>query len=666
MTKASRSIALAAAGVLALTVDAHATGINWPEGQLLPSLSTPARTLDLISLIGDYRYAANGASEGHETGHDAGDGWICRRGVDTPGKHMVYGPYDTSLPTGAHVANFTMKVDDNTADNSEVCIIDVNDATTDTIIATQTVARQAFTTTNTYQTFNLPFNIPTAGNRMEFRVLWSGASTLEVRDISIDRSPASEAVVLFSSLKGLVNRTQPRIYAFDNNSLNEEGKYTWLTSLGLHYQEVDDRWTLIEKYRNEIKGIVVYDDNLPDTINLASTIAASRDALVAPPEFVSKLIAAPYNLPILVDLRGKYKDKLAVYQDLYDTYWPQSTHRIIVGLNPTVHLGGAREYAAAINAAVVWLDPRIDAEKALLDKFLASMGPGRVYMGWWPDEQSGVSEASTYGIATCASDWSTNLSVFGGMSRKIAIKTAPPPPALENKIYVAFIISDGDNFQYVEHRFRRFWADPARGKMPIGWTLSPTTVDAMPGVLNYLYKTATPNDCLLSGPSGYGYTYPNIWANADYRNAFIAKTDEYCKRAGFRIITIWNTINGATAPDVGEAYAKYAPSLLGITAEDAGRPLAIYGGKLPSFPLTATYCPTEASVDMEIAKASIGWTPNAPRFLIIQMQPWGDLTPSSLVHAGQSLGSNFVVVRPDVIFELIREANHLPIDPEKN
>ena len=108
-------------------------------------------------------------------------------------------------------------------------------------------------------------------------------------------------------------------------------------------------------------------------------------------------------------------------------------------------------------------------------------------------------------------DYATNLTVHGGMARKIAIKDVPPKPPLENKIYVAFILSDGDNLQYVEHLMRKLWNDPARGQVPIGWTVSPAMVDAMPGALNFYYESGTRNDNLISGPSGYGYAYPNMW-----------------------------------------------------------------------------------------------------------------------------------------------------------
>ena len=474
-------------------------------------------------------------------------------------------------------------------------------------------------------------------------------------------SPKAEAV-LFSSLKGLVNRTKPRIWTAEGAG---QGKYEWLTELGLSSKETQDPWALVTKYRPEIKGIIVYDDAQPDTINLATTIAGSTNALVASPDLAARLTGAPYSLPILKDLRGKFQGRLGVYQYLYDNYWATATHRVLTGLNPTGVYGNLREYAVAINSAVVWLDPRDPQEKALLDRFLASMGPGTLYMGWWAEETSGVRAASAYGIATCASDFSTNLTNFGGTSRKVAVKKAPAAvPSIENKIYVAFIISDGDNFQYLEHHFHQMWLDPERGKVPMGWTVSPAMLDAMPGILNYYYKTATDNDCLLSGPSGYGYTYPNDWHDGQALAQFVTKSDDYCNRAGLRIITIWNTITGGIAPQVGDAYAKHAPSLLGLTGQNAGGGLTIYDHTLPGFALSATYCGVMDHLVREVKGGSAGWDGRSPRFLIIQAEPWHGLMPADFVTFVHGLSSDYYrIVRPDTLFKMMRSANRLPADP---
>jgi GxGYxYP putative glycoside hydrolase C-terminal domain/GxGYxYP third domain/GxGYxYP_N second domain len=466
--------------------------------------------------------------------------------------------------------------------------------------------------------------------------------------------------VLFASLKGVVNATSPRIFSYEGG---DEGKYTWLQSLGLAWSEPADKWTLITTYRGDIAGLVVYDDAQLDTLNLATTIAGPRKALVASPALLPRLTAEPYNLPILVDLRGQFSSKLAVYQSLFDNQWPGVTHRLLIGLDPAAHKAGIREYAVALGTAVVWLDPRVAAEKTLLDSFLSSMGAGTMYLGWWPEEQSGVSEASTYGVSTAASDWSANLTVYGGTSRVVNVKPIPAKPALQNKIYVGFIMADGDNIQFVEHYQRKLWDNPGRGQVPMGWTMSPLMLDAMPGILDYYYSTATGNDALLAGPSGYGYTYPNNWTNPAALDQFVATTEDYSKRAGFRIVTVWNTINGGINTNVGNSFATNAPSLLGLTSQNTNAGLKIYQGELPALALACNYCWDEQSMKNAISSASKGWNKRSPRFILIQAQPWQGVTPTSFLNVKNSLNANYVVVRPDTLFQLLREANGLPIEP---
>lgn len=639
--------------------------LTWPSGQILPSFPATAQTQDLIILReSSTRWEAEGGSLGHGTGRLETDGWLCQTGIDAANQHMIYGPYDNTIPAGPNVAEFRMKVDNNTANNDPVVDIDVRNATTGAILAAQTITRQQFSAAGTYVNFTLPFTLPADNQSLELRVYWRGSSYTKVDWVGIQQNNSSAEMFLFASLKGIVNRTQPRIFSYEGDAF-AEGQYTWLQSLGLGWNEPADKWSLITKYRSELSGLIVYDPAQLHTVNLATMLAKDRKALIASPGLLSRLTSAPYNLPILLDLRGQFTSKLQVYQTLLNTYWPNLDHRLLFGLNPDIHKAAVREYATALGAAVIWLDPNIPSESSLLNSFLSSMPAGANYMGWWQDEGPGVERGSTYGIATIASDWATNLTVHSGMPRTVNVKPMPAKPALQNKIYVAFILSDGDNLQYVEHLMRKLWSNPDRGTVPIGWTLSPAMLDAMPGALNYYYQTSTANDNLISGPSGYGYAYPNNWP-ASTLSQFIAKTEDYNRRAGFRVITVWNTITGGINQSVGQSFATNAPTTLGLTAQNTGGGLTIYNQSLPGMALSCNYCTNEQAMKDHIASAASGWNGNAPRFIIIQAQPWQNVTPTSFKNVAASLNGNYVVVRPDHIFQLIREANGLPIDPGVN
>ncbi|NIK70020.1 GxGYxYP domain-containing protein [Paenibacillus sp. BK720] len=638
-------------------------GVSWPSKQALPTFQTPAKTLDLIYTTDSYYYQAENEAFGHETGKADGDGWVAEAGSDAADKAMLDVTGRKEIPAGEIKAAFNMQVDNFADEDGVVATLEVRDQTADAVLTSMEVRNWDFRLPNASQSFELSFNAPGEGHELEFKVLWTGKSTLKLFDVGVFWPLRKDENLLFTSLKGIVNQTKPRIYSYTDNVRGSTGT-ALLDDLGLKYAEVKDNWELLNKYRSELKGLVVYDDQQPDTINLATTIAGLKNAIVAPPSLVDKLTSEPYNLPILEDLRGKFGSKLEVYGYLYDRYWEQTTHKAIVGLDPGIQ-SYLRDYAMGMDAAVVWLNPADEGESSLLDKFLQDMPYGTgLYLGWWPDEGMGVKKTSDYGLATVASDFSSNLSVLSGTSRKIAMPKAPEKPKLENKVYVSFILSDGDNLQYMEHAFWNVWNTPNRGEVPLGWTISPLMVDTMPGLLDYLYKNATPNDAFVSGPSGVGYTYPNFWEKEDGLDRFIERTNDYMKQAGLNVLTVWNYVKGEIKPEVGEKLAKHAPSLLGFTSQFGTGIIGVYGNSLPGQELNVAYGSAESDLTNGIADGLKKWDGKSPSFVSIQANPW-QVSYQNFVNAMNLYKDNpdVVFVRPDVYFELMRESKGLPVTP---
>ena len=655
--------------VAALTATSlTAAALTWPDGQLLPSFPATNQTVDLFYLNGSntpYSETRTWQAEDmpSNTGRATEGGRLCQTGIDNAGTHMVYGPYVSDLPSGEYTAVFRMKVDNNTADDNKIVTIDVRDNNNGETLATQDITRKQFSVAGDYVEFSLDFTHGHEGHALETRVYWYGASYTMVDCIQITSRNSRAENYLFSSLKGIVNKTRPRLFSYEGDAF-AEGPYAWVNSLNLQYIEhAADRWELIDKYLDEISGLVVYDPGQLHTANLACVIANQQNALVCAPTLLFRLTAAPYNLPVLTDLRGVYNSKMEVYNALYNNWWPNLDHRAAIGISPDNHQASVREYAVATGLATLWLDPDNSEEDALLRKFLSDMGAGTCWLGWWPEEAAGVGRASEYGVATVASDYACNLTVHSGMPRVINIKEPPAKPELRNKLYIAFILSDGDNLQYVEHLMRKLWANTDRGKVPMGWTVSPAMVDAMPGALNYYHETSTDNDCLISGPSGYGYAYPNYYTDSDALATYVKRTEAYNQKAGLRVITVWNTITGGINQNVGEAFAANSSTLLGLTAQNTGGGLTIYNSSLPGMALSCNYCTGEEAMQNHIASAASGWDGNSPRFIIIQAQPWTDVKPTNFMNVANSLGSDYEVVRPDHLFQLLREYNGLNTDP---
>jgi hypothetical protein len=484
---------------------------------------------------------------------------------------------------------------------------------------------------------------------------------------------ANDEETLFVTLAGLVNRAQPRIYTLDNGG---EGKTFWLDKIGVTVNNVADPFTLITKYRANVNGVVITDDMQPDTRNLATTIAGLQGGIVASPALATTLTAAPYALPVLVDLRANhFASKLAVYQYELDTYGAGATRRLICGLDPAI-AGHLRDYAVATEAMMVWLDPRNSDEKTLLGKFLSRLLPNSPYLGWWPDESSGVSTAATAGIPVFAADYASNLTVFGGTPRGIAVPTPPAKPALATKLYITMIMSDGDNLQENQHLIPIKWNDANRGKAPIAWTTTPALVDTAPLILNYYWTTATANDVMISGPSGLGYTYPDWWPTAIF-GGYTTTSARYLAAAGLRAITIWNLdplISGNDGKDLSAAdamaYTQDMPHLLGLTMQGGYIALlherTVLDGALPLVYLAQTYGNNEADLEAGIDNAGKVWSKLGPDFVAVQGNMNSDgISPTTFYNVQQHYTGNndYVFVRADHFFMLLREAQGLTIDP---
>jgi hypothetical protein len=463
----------------------------------------------------------------------------------------------------------------------------------------------------------------------------------------IDISSSSGAEVdLFSSLQGIVNRKRPEIICVSRHEA--EGEYTWLKLHQLAYHKIDG-YDAIVKYRSAVTGLVVTDPHQPHTLNLATTMAGVNNELICSPKLLSTLTNAPYNLPIVDDLRGRFADKYAVYRYLYSNYWPRCTHRIFAGMGLGAH-GKLRDYLVAVKAATVWLGPGKAEDAELLRMFVSKMTPVHgVYMGWWPGEGDGLEWIAHYGIPVLASDFFCNATVFSGVRWPVRVPEIPPLPPLEKKIYVAFILSDGDNIQYMQHHMKTLWEKDSRGTVPIGWTASPLAVNLDPMMLDYYWNTATTNDCLISGPSGAGYAHINHWSPTNLA-AYTKMSAPYLENSGLRVITIWDEVT----PNVGQSFAVNCTNLLGLT-DQSGNYNNVNSG-LRTIALTPTYTSTVREMIAGITNAAKNWKGDAPFFIAAQCDVW-HLGPDDLIHVARALDpEKYKLVRPDHLFLLSNQA----------
>lgn len=363
-----------------------------------------------------------------------------------------------------------------------------------------------------------------------------------------------------------------------------------------------------------------------------------------------------------------------------------------------------RDYIVATSAAVVWLKPSLPREAVLLRRLVAQCAPNAAYLGWFPDgdEMPGVQLLAEAGVYVVAADFLTSGSLQAGLSsayNDTAEAPQPPPPrgraALPaqgrdrpqvrsprprirqstnstSKIYLNIVWPEGDNIQYTQNRMREMWEDDARGEVPQGWTISPLLRDIAPNILAYYKTTATPNDFLITGPDGAGYTYPINWPGGEFAE-YLDQTGTYMRDTGLEpLIWVYNRINKtdipcSTIPDIIQGYEDaVGQGLSGIMCnfvpnDEGADPFA---DKRLAVNFTASGLPVSGIVGIDnddqgverLRNISVAWNSSLPLWITAAPSAFS-MKPTNISNIVGQLGPEFEVLRPDVFYRRLRLAS---------
>jgi hypothetical protein len=500
------------------------------------------------------------------------------------------------------------------------------------------------------------------------------ASNLLVFDVS--KQPPDWQLLLLS-LQGIVNRAQPQIYLLFNSTdsfwLDWMRQREWSRERTLCRSPQE----LLTRFRDKLKGVVITDPSLPATKNVATMVASVNDGIV-----VSPRLAKEMDLPVIADLRGKWQTNVEAYRWAFDNLWSRLNHHVIACSYPD-HLG-LRDYLVQHKVFIFWLPGPIDGAKRysspneevrLMEELFAQMPVNIPVMSYpWAGKDVGIGEGpgvtlfAEFGKYLVGSVNCSNLSVHSGIRiAEFRQKPAPPPPPLQDKVYVSFLISDGDNLPVLTiGNFPQLWQQDVRGQLPIGWTISPSAHLLIPAVVDYYYSTAKPTDYFLAAVSGVGYTYPDSYGQRFREpdrqrifDEFLDQTRVYMEKSDLK--DIWPM--GVSRPELIRRYAERIPFLQSIFP-DYGRRVSGYAD--------ATY-PTVRNVP--VFHGVTGWreedtreervarmvaevrsfTPKErPAFLHLFVWNWGFDLPM-LRDVLRGLGDEYVAVRPDHLAALYRQ-----------
>jgi len=477
--------------------------------------------------------------------------------------------------------------------------------------------------------------------------------TLKVYDAQGDSTAMRYLLV---SLQGIVNRTRPRIFLY-----LEDTEPFWLEEIadtfGVAYETVADPWALLDSFIDEVEGAVVYDPDMIQTANVATMLGALNDALIVHPSLIPQI--EDRDIPIIEDLRGRFESNVEMYEWAFGELWPSCNHRIIAFQKASIP--NPRDYYMSHRIFTFQLDLHRPDERELLEHILANTPENIPVLGWPIDELLGVMVFSEYGKFLLVTEAMPNLSVYSGLTLDESPGCDDPPefPEPENTIYVGFAYGDGDNLTYVQRSMLFRWQDVARGSVPLGWEFNAPARDVAPHLVAYYNRTKTPNDVLIGPASGVSYIYPNLYPDLDY---FCKITSLYYEWHGFR--TIWLINDDLTLPDeIVTTYTKYI-DLDGVFIDywpngDRGFHFASDG--TPVLRSWYVYLLGPEQIPGILADAAVAKEylyPDSPFFVFIGVNAW--ITPPSLVkQIVDSLDERYTVVRPDVMFGIMRKAHDM-------
>lgn len=311
---------------------------------------------------------------------------------------------------------------------------------------------------------------------------------------------------MIATLQGLIaSKTDNAIYILSSSEPDYE---IWLKDLKschkIKYKMIDDSWELINKFKKFITGYVLYSSSKPPSINNACTMASLKDS-IAIDESIEWILNKHGINNLIKDCRDT--DKYWAFDNLWDCGLNHST---VIELSPD-KLAPLRDYAVLSKSLIFYEDDVKDYE--LRERIFSSMSHNGRILGWGPDEHGNVSLASKYGIDMTASDWAYNLSVLSSFkSEPYALEKHDTDNKNQDGFhYVTFIMSDGDNMQWLlgsNYSNKNWFGSPYRKDFTLGWSLNPSLYYLAPTVFNSYYKSDNYNN-FVTAPSGNGYMYPS-------------------------------------------------------------------------------------------------------------------------------------------------------------
>ena len=477
------------------------------------------------------------------------------------------------------------------------------------------------------------------------------------------------ANAMMISLQGIANKTGPLVYLL----YPADWPFTYVDSVYEFYKtrryysftDLRSPADAVKQLARYAKGYVIWDTNVRTSLIVAFTVAGLEDAVVVTEAQLPLVKEA--GLKQVEDFRGKFTGMTdaQIYTWAYKQYWSRCSREFVIwlgGEQGTVMKPAVADWG--IIKGVFFNDlstRRTDTlEYTLADKILSEMKPMSMVMGWHSYkkdlEEEHVSLTSRYGHRVEGLNSLPNLSfsaqipVSPGFVFKNNHHITPGEKIVpKNKVYVSCMQTDGMGLGA--------WEKPGRGAIPYAWECLMNYTWMAPGMAEYFYSTATPNDYLVGCLSGPGYLYPKA-VPKKYLTQLIAMARDQMKQLDLRVFETmdWSEgdeVSGNTdlPKDIIDLYYDGMPEAIGfVNGYGPGYTSIVRNGRpFVSFDYYLSPRRPEADAVADLQELA---TVNAkrPYFLLVHVREYSDV--KRVKDILDKLGPEFEVVPLDVFLTM--------------
>jgi hypothetical protein len=376
-----------------------------------------------------------------------------------------------------------------------------------------------------------------------------------------------DETLMVACIQGILNKEKPCLYILSDTYTRPaywlnifSGQGNWLEKKDKVILESFD--SLVELVRDKLKGAVIWDPDVPATVNVATTLAGLEDGIVLSPEMADRYLSK-WGIPVIKDFRGMFTGKetgsakndayrwaireyletgrcnphwLCLYEDSYLTRvkgdiayvatrdWPFFNKAFVYDLSPwgdeTPLDDPGQQMGTDLQTYKLMLDAVLKLTKGEQMTEVAGFFSFPKYsniVGYEskhdpvPTEWETVRLISPYNCyqnTVAHNCYNQSVHAQSGFEKITQGRPRYEKPK-KGKTYLCILMADYDSATPLYDFLPDHWDHPSRGKIPLVWGINPNLIETYPDIIRHFYRTKSMNDFFAADASAAGYMNPN-------------------------------------------------------------------------------------------------------------------------------------------------------------